>query len=300
MSLPRVAGAALWWAERGVGVVPLRPALGENGRGKLSPIPLLRWQQEGPLRNRKEIMAFWQEVPEAQLAILLEKGLCAIDVDLKHLPGGVAPPDRPIPQGGGYCETTKSGGLHFVFSVEETLDPGRPGRVTGLSGYVDVFAGGLLVTAPSRFPNAERGYELLNQEIRRFPTMEEALRSYAPWLASAWKERRAASPSAGPPERAGSSLPRPPGTVDLRKVEGAIRFLRDHPRARDLFERGVRYPDGVVDRSLTELQLVSILKFQGFSRETIWEIVRLCPHTKSPQDSRGWERFEEHVWSRLK
>jgi hypothetical protein len=297
----RMARVALWWAKRGVGVVPLRSSLAPSGSGKLSPVPWIRWQLEGPLRGRKAILQFWEDSPDAQLAVLLEDGLAAVDVDVKHLPQGMPPPGHPIPEGPGYKETTKSGGLHFVFLVKERLDSSRPSRVTGLAGYVDVFTGGLLVVAPSRFANAYRGYEILYRDIPVFSTMVEALETYASWLPPAWMERWAPGERSGtPPKAYGPARESPIGKkVDLVKVAGVIRFLEDHPDVLTVFDEGIRHPDGTIDRSLTEFKLVSILKSRGFSRETCWDIVRLCPHTKSPQDLRGWHYFQKNVWSRL-
>ena len=297
----RMAGMALWWAKRGVGVVPLRSSLAPSGNGKLSPVPWIRWQQEGPLRGRKAILQFWEDSPDAQLAVLLEDGLSAVDVDVKHLSQGMPPPGRPIPEGPGYKETTKSGGLHFVFLVRERMDSSGPSRVTGLAGYVDVFTGGLLVVAPSRFANADRGYEILCRDIPVFPRMTDALGAYASWLPSTWEERWTLGERAGTPAKATRQVREPPAgqKVDLAKVAGAIRFLEDHPAALTVFDEGIRHPDGAIDHSLTEFRLVSILKSRGFSQETCWDIVRLCPHTKSPQDLRGWHYFQKNVWSRL-
>jgi hypothetical protein len=280
----------------------MRSSPAENGHGKLSPVPLIKWHQEGPLRDRDSIIRFWQDVPEAQLAILLENGFAAVDVDTKHLPDGRAPPECPLPEGSGYREMTKSRGFHYVFMVKERPDPSKPTRVTGLGGYVDVFTGGLLVVAPSRFTNADRGYEVLCRDIPIFPTMMEALGAYAPWLSSAWQGRWALGTSSNTPPRMTGSPREPPAglKVDLAKVVGAIRFLEEHPDARTIFDEGAKHPDGAVDRSLTEFRLVSILKSRGFSRETCWDIVRLCPHTKSPQDLRGWQYFQKNVWSRLR
>ena len=301
---PGIVRVALWWAKLGTGVVPMRSSLAENGHGKLSPVPLIKWHQEGPLRDRDSILRFWQEVPEAQLAILLENGLAAVDVDTKHLPGGRAPPEYPLPEGSGYREMTKSSGFHYVFMLKERPDPSKPKptRVTGLGGYVDAFTGGLLVVAPSQFTNADRGYEILCRDIPVFPTMAEALGAYAPWLPSAWQGRRAPETSSTtPPGIAGPTREPPVGQkVGLAKVVGAIRFLVDHPDALAIFDEGIKHPDGAVDRSLTEFRLVSILKSRGFSRETCWDIVRLCPYTKSPQDLRGWQYFQKNVWSRLR
>ena len=298
---PGIVRVALGWAKHGAGVVPMRSSLVENGHGKLSPVPLIKWQQEGPLRDRESILRFWQDVPEAQLAILLENGLAAVDVDTKHLSGGVAPPGHPLPHGGGYQETTKSGGFHYVFGVKEEQDPLSPTRVTGLGGYVDVFTGGLLVVAPSRFYNAEQGYVLLCKDIMVFPTMAQALGTYASWLPGAWRTRMEAATGIRPlPTDERKERPATPANpVNLTEVADVLQFIRKHPRAATVFGSGLRHPDGTIDRSMTEFRLVSILKQEGFSRETCWDIVRLCPHTKSPQDMRGWQRFERHVWSRL-
>ena len=299
---PGIVRVALGWAKLGAGVVPMRPSLSENGHGKLSPVPLIKWQQEGPLRDPGSILRFWQDVPEAQLAILLENGLAAVDVDTKHLSGVGAPPGHPLPQGSGYRETTKSGGFHYVFAVKERPDPAAPTRVTGLGGYVDVFTGGLLVVAPTRFSNADQGYTLLCKDVMVFPTMAQALGTYASWLPDAWMARITASPSVrlSPRDEGGRDAFAPPPTrVNLAEVADGLQFIQRHPQASMAFGSGLRHPDGTIDRSMTEFRLVSILKQEGFSRETCWDIVRLCPHTKSPQDARGWQRFERHVWARL-
>ncbi len=83
-----VRDAALKWARGGVGIVPVRPRLVPDKKGKLSPIPRNRWQQDGPLRTEEDMWDFWRDHPDAQLAVLLDQGLVTIDVDLKKLPGG--------------------------------------------------------------------------------------------------------------------------------------------------------------------------------------------------------------------
>ena len=40
-------------------------------------------------------------------------------------------------------------------------------------------------------------------------------------------------------------------------------------------------------------RLAAFHKRAGFSREATWEVVRACPHSKSPRDPRG---FARHVW----
>ena len=73
MGFPRtmpnpVLSAALKWVRRGVGVVPVRPRLVPDKKGKLSPIPWIRWQQDGPLRTEEDVWNFWRDHPDAQLA----------------------------------------------------------------------------------------------------------------------------------------------------------------------------------------------------------------------------------------
>jgi hypothetical protein len=64
-------------------------------KGKLSPIPWIRWQQDGPLRTEEDVWNFWRGHPDAQLAVLLDNGLVTVDMDLKKLPGGRAPFIQP-------------------------------------------------------------------------------------------------------------------------------------------------------------------------------------------------------------
>ncbi len=46
-------------------------------------------------------------------------------------------------------------------------------------------------------------------------------------------------------------------------------------------------------------RLAAFHKRAGFSREATWEVVRACPHSKSPRDPRGFARFETQVWARF-
>ena len=300
--------AALWYSSQGIGVVPMRPALTGNVSGKPSPIPWIRWQAEGPLRGSRHVREFWSEHPGAQLAILLGRGLAAVDIDLKHLPDGRAPADAPLPCAipGGYVESTKSGGLHYLFRFRERLDPVRAERVTGLAGYVDVFTGGLLIVAPSRFEGADRPYEVVNGGgLPVFPTLRAGLAASAPWLARAWEEKwarsRATANPAGPRTSQGQGVAPevPRDAVDPQEVARALGAVRVDPAASSLFSDGARHPNGAVDRSLTEFRIAAFLKERGFSREATWAVVRACPHAKSPRDPRGFVRFERQVWGRL-
>jgi hypothetical protein len=303
-----VLTAALDWARRGVGVVPVRPSLVPNDKGKLSPIPWIRWQQDGPLRGEDQVHEFWSQHPDAQLAILLEEGLVTVDVDLKKLPSGQAPNGFSIPSGPGYRETTKSGGLHYVFVIKEQLDPRRSTRVVQLADYVDVLAGGILVVAPTRFTNAPQGYELLTDSLPVFPTMMEALGRYAQWLPGAWKERWEKSLTATDPARSSTGGPgRQPQpqtessawSVDVDELQRAVTFVQTDRDTRRFFAEGFRDIRGAVDHSQTEWRLAARLKDQGFSKAVVWSIIRMCQHTKSPYDRRGRHYFEIHVWGRL-
>ncbi len=303
--------AAHWYIARRIAVVPMRPALSEGRGGKPSPTPFIKWAAEGPLRRHREVEEFWAEHPTAQLALILERGLAAIDIDLKHLNGGRAPDGFPIPAPfpGGYAESTKSGGLHYLFRFREPPDPNRAERITGLAGFVDVFHGGLLIVAPSKFEGAPRGYAVVSAGgIPVFRTLREGLAASAPWLAEAWEERwtRSQSTPGAPtpgtlhPARAGTAFAGPEGpSADPGEIERALAALRADSTASGLFTDGARHPNGHVDRSLTEFRLAAWLKERGFSREVAWAVVRLSAHTKSPRDPRGYARFEAQVWDRL-
>ena len=296
------------WVRRGYGVVPLHPRLMENGRGKLSPVPLIRWQRDGPLRSVDGVRGFWRTYPGAQLALLLEKGLVSIDVDLKKLPGGKAPEKHPVPEGPGYCETTKGGGLHYLFMVREEPDPSRSSRVVQLADYVDVLAGGILVVAPTRFVNAPKGYELLREGLPVFERMDEALGRYSGWLPAAWRRQwersvPVRSPMGTESREVRSGYPRVMDAGEWAAPLGEVRSAIDVVLGdRDLsrfFRDGFRGPDGAVDRSQTEWRLAEYLRRRGVSREACWAVVRLCPHSKSVTDGRGRGYFETHVWGRL-
>jgi hypothetical protein len=325
--------AALHYASQGIAVVPMRPALADNGSGKPSPLPWIRWQAEGPLRGRDEVEEFWSQHPDAQLALLLEHGFAAIDIDLKHLPGGQAPEGFPLPRAipGAYVESTKSGGLHYLLRFRERLDPGKAERVTGLGGYVDVFHGGLLIVAPSRFSlppavssdppsplgvgsgsgdatrNAGAYAVLQDGGLPVFRALREGLHASAPWLAAAWEEKWShslgspgtASPS---PRRtngapAGDAVAGPP--ADPADVEEALRALQAAPDMLRVYQEGVRHPNGAVDRSMTEFMVAGWLRERGFGVATVWGVVCACAHAKSPKDPRGFARFERQVWGRL-
>jgi hypothetical protein len=300
--------AAHSYIARRVAVVPMRPALSGGRGGKPSPVPWIKWATEGPLRRHREVEEFWAAHPDAQLAILLEKGLAAVDIDLKHLPEGGPPEGFPIPAPfpGGYVESTKSGGLHYLLRFREPLDPTKAERVTGLGGYVDVFHGGLLIVAPSNFEGAPQGYAVVNPGgIPVFGTLRAGLEASAPWLAATWEERWARSQSSSAPASprsalAGTADAGPEGpAADPAEVVGTLVTVRASSDALRIFEEGARHPNGAVDRSMTEFWLAGFLKRGGFPMAATWEVIRKCAHTKSPQDPRGFARFHAQVWERL-
>ncbi len=304
---PSCLSTAHRYIARRVAVVPMRPALIASGNGKASPVPWIKWTTHGPLRRHREVEEFWNDHPDAQLAILLEKGLAAIDIDLKHLPAGGAPPGFPVPSPipGGYVESTKSGGLHYLLRFREPLDPGRAERVTGLGGYVDVFHGGLLIVAPSKLEGAPAGYAVVTAGgIPVFPTLREGLAASAPWLAEAWEEKWARSQSSSTPHAAragtaGANAGHEGPAADPAEVERAMAAIRADREAARIFEEGAKHSNGEVDRSMTEFRIAAFLKRGGFSEEATWEVIRRCPHTKSPCDPRGFSRFDRQVWQRL-
>ena len=131
----------------------------------------------------------------------------------------------------------------------------------------------------------------------------------APRLAAAWDERWARSRRNGPATPAGPRPQSPGLTPDLAgdaeaptdpgEVERALAAVRADVTLSSLFTDGARHPNGHVDRSQTEFHMAAFLKGRGFSEGATWEVVRACPHTKSPRDARGFGRFERQVWGRL-
>jgi len=309
--MPRQPGAigdclatALDYIEREIGVVPLWPQLVPNHSGKLSPIPLIRWQQDGPLRSVEQVQGFWKENPDAQLAIILEDGLVALDIDLKHLPSGQAPTNAPIPEAppGGYVESTKGGGLHYLFRVREPLPEDRGHRIIQLGGYVDILATGILVVAPSKFKNADVGYRVERDGgTPIYNTLQEALQVCAEWLPKALVQKWEKSPpiraSAGSRQAVGATAI---ALADSKELLEAMKFVVMDTGARRWFSEGFLHEDGSVDHSQTEWNLARILKAQGFSMEATWAIICLCPLTKSPRDRRGAGYFLQHVWDRIR
>ena len=199
-------------------------------------------------------------------------------------------------------ESTKSGGLHYLLRFRTPLDPSKAERVTGLGGYVDVFHGGILIVAPTRFEGAARGYEVLKDGgIPLYRTLREGLEATSPWLAAAWEEKWQRSKGMPAVRRKAANLATVAVSdrVDPKELEMAMEAIRQDPAALRVFERGARHRDGTVDRSMTEFRLAVFLEMLQFSEDCVWEVVRMCKHTKSLHDPRGRRRFEAQVWDRL-
>ena len=204
---PRVAERtvieiAVAWTYRGVGVVPVSRTLVETldsktGTSKFAPIPTIRWQKDGPLRSAEHVRAHWSKHPDDQLGIVLENPelkLVCCDVDLKKLPGGIAPEGRPIPRpfGGEYVERSKSDGRHYLAAYTTSIPEWVGGRWTSLGGYVDVLARGILFCAPSHFvkPDGKDGGEctvLVDGPVPTFSAIGEPIARWADWLYPAWR-----------------------------------------------------------------------------------------------------------------
>ena len=296
--------AAKWWVEQGVHVVPVLPRLFDNG-GKKAPKPYAEWKWDDPskpppsgrLRTAAEVVSFWAQRPEAQIAIVLGDGLGCVDVDLAKLAGD-PPTGFPIPRriGSGLCETTKSHGEHILFRYLTPLPPNKPTRVIGVGGYVDILCGGLLFTAPSSFENSDGRYEVATWgDVPSFSLVSEALEASAPWLVPAWKSRTtsARSDARGPRD----AIP----TLGEKKprVEHALSAIQSDPEVSRIFQEGFPKPNGEADRSQTEYRLAGFLKRRGVSPDVAWEVIQACPHTKSPRDRRGVRYFLEQIWARL-
>lgn len=193
--------ASLAWDRQRPGRVGVVPLLGWwDGRFHFG----VRWEQDGPLLGAENISAFVRANPRAAgFAITLDNSAwggprfgCVDDDAGKHDPGELP---RPAPLGG-YRESTRSGGFHDVFVYRTSLPPGTPSRVTHLGGFVDVLAGGLMVTAPTVIPGqgAYRALVGLDVPIPEFPSVGLALAAAAPWLRDAWRAAvRGAPPSVG-------------------------------------------------------------------------------------------------------
>ena len=224
----RALRQALVLGRLGVGIVPVR----DVGPGQL--VPMIRWEQDGPLLGEERIAGFFAAHPEAGLAITLDNSTrggprlgCIDDDSGKHDPG-VLPRPKPL---GGYRESTRSGGTHDLFTYRTPLPLGAPSRVTGLGGFVDVLVGGLMYVAPT--VNLGRGeYRVLVRldiPIPEFDTVGLALDAANPWLLAAWRAKAAGG------DRAPTDMVVRPDTRPVPPdVAEALHRMRETGRAGEL------------------------------------------------------------------
>ena len=158
-------GAALWYAQQGFPVFPLRPQ---------SKRPATPNGFKGATKNEETVLRWWQEMPEANIAIPMGKvsGLIALDVDPRH--GGDSELERliaqhePIPDTAE--QTTGGDGRHYLFQ-----HPGEPIRSRDLGHGVELKADGTyILVPPSVHPDSKRLYQWDGIEA------EGALRRVAP------------------------------------------------------------------------------------------------------------------------
>ncbi len=197
MNEPRCLEHGLEWGRRAIGNVPLR----DVGPGQL--IPMIRWEEHGPLLGERRIREFFGAHPDAGLAITLDNSAwggprlgCIDDDSGKHDPGDLPRP-KPL---GGYRESTRSNGTHDLFRYRISLPPDIPSRVTGLGGFIDVLVGGLMYVAPTA--NVGRGeYRIitgLEAGIPEFDSVSLALDAASPWLKDAWRAKARGVAREGP------------------------------------------------------------------------------------------------------
>jgi hypothetical protein len=189
--------AALVWHRLGVGVVPVLDL------GPKQLVPGIRWEEDGPLRTEEAIRAYWADHPGAQLAITLDNSayggprLCCVDDDSgKHDSGGRERP-RPL---GGYRESTRGDGTHDVFRYTTELPPDLNRRTTGIGGFVDILAGGILYVAPTvnRGVGEYRVVVPLEAGFPEYPTVNLGLDAASGWVRKEWLDRARGGISGGP------------------------------------------------------------------------------------------------------
>jgi KaiC/GvpD/RAD55 family RecA-like ATPase len=131
--------AALRYLELGFHPVPVEP------RGKQ---PLARWKDyQSRQPTRAEVNAWWTETPSANVALVLGRGVFAIDVDgIEGATSFLSSPDMQIPSGTPTSNTGK--GRHYFLSA-----PGSVGDHIGLLPGIDVKGVGYVVVPPSIHQN---------------------------------------------------------------------------------------------------------------------------------------------------
>lgn len=157
---------ALWYAENGYRVLPLRTET------NLAHSRLLGWDWHYSAtfpgtRDLAQIIAWWRADPAANIGIQADGCIC---LDIDHKPGKVngneslfdvmSEYDETLPNVKGAVEDTPSGGAHMWFRLPD--ENGEPGRLNKRDGWLPgVDIGGfnsLVAVAPSH--RERRGYDL--------------------------------------------------------------------------------------------------------------------------------------------
>ena len=113
----------------------------KNQAGKHPITSLVPFGQTNATNDPEKVASWWQKVPEANIAVFLEKsGLCAVDVDPRN--GGIDTMDLLEAKHGDFhsdlLQFTGGGGEHRVFRIPQGTLPGKlgPGVDLKQNGYI--------------------------------------------------------------------------------------------------------------------------------------------------------------------
>lgn len=139
---PSLAGSAVWYAQRGHLVFPLRPD---------SKTPATRHGHKDASMNPDTIRAWWTQWPAANIGLVCGHLFDVIDFDTTEglcESGATLEDDRPIPGPVGYARTPN--GLHLY------IRPTGDKRAIGFLPGIDYLGTGGYVIAPPSIVNGAR------------------------------------------------------------------------------------------------------------------------------------------------
>jgi hypothetical protein len=179
--------AALWYAQRGMPVLPLQPR---------TKIPATTHGLHDATLDTGRIQRYWRRHPHANIGIVPPAGTIVLDVDPRN--GGDRELARMIRYRGElpetWCARTGSGGWHHWYAVPDSLGATRGQLAQGVD--IKTAGKGYLVAPPSVHPNGQR-YQWITPPTTGTPTAAPL------WLRLAIKpplrhhHRSAGDPSAG-------------------------------------------------------------------------------------------------------
>jgi hypothetical protein len=150
--------AALEYQAKGFHVIPCHPK---------NKAPMFLWKQYQDIApTTKDIERWWGNYPDANVALVLGRGLFAIDVDGPE--GHLSLKNRAVHIGPGTPTSLTGKGVHYLFRGDQ------PDRV-GLLPQVDVRGRGIIVVPPSIHPNGRQYTWLVPPDT--IPEAPEALLS---------------------------------------------------------------------------------------------------------------------------